>query len=152
MKMTLLATVATCVVTGSVLAQSAKQNDALEQEIRKLESANVDAVLRNDMAAVDKVRAEDLTVNAPNSQLLKGKKAVVELKTSGTKYSSFIRDIESILNHGDTVIVMGRETVIPTGDSSDAGKTIRRRFTNIWMKRGDKWLLTARQASVICQN
>ena len=137
---------------ASISAQNADRNHALEQEIRRLEAADVAAVLNNDMAAADKLWAEDLTVNAPNNRLVRGKKAVVELKTSGTKYASFVRDIESVLIHGDTVIVMGREIVVPTGESPDAGKTIRRRFTNVWMKRGGKWHITARQASVICQS
>jgi hypothetical protein len=57
-----------------------------------------------------------------------------------------------VLIHGHTIIVMGRETVVPKGTSPDAGKTINRGFTNIWMKSDGKWLLTGRQASVICQN
>jgi hypothetical protein len=32
------------------------------------------------------------------------------------------REPESIQVHGDTVIVMGRETVVPKGNSPDAGK------------------------------
>jgi ketosteroid isomerase-like protein len=150
MKLALLLAVIAVATAASVSAQNADRN-TLEQEIRRLESADVAAVLNNDMAAADKLWTEDLTVNAPNNQLVRGKKAVVELKNSGTKYASFVRDIESVLVHGNTVIVMGQEIVVPTGESPDAGKTIRRRFTNVWMKRGSKWHLTARQASVICQ-
>jgi len=60
-------------------------------------------------------------------------------------------ECESVLIHGDTVIVMGREIVVPKGNSPDAGQTINRRYTNIWMKRSGKWRLVARHASVICQ-
>jgi hypothetical protein len=45
---------------------------------------------------------------------------------------------------------MGRETVVPKGNSPNAGNTINRRYTNIWMKRSGKWRLIARHASVIC--
>jgi len=41
---------------------------------------------------------------------------------------------------------MGKETIVPSGTSADAGKTINRRFTNVWMKKNGKWLLTARHA------
>lgn len=151
-KLALLLAIIAVATPDPVSAQNADKNHALEQEIRRLESADVAAVLNNDMAAADKLWAEDLTVNAPNNRLVRGKKAVVELKNSGTKYASFVRDIESVLIHGDTVIVMGQEIVVPTGESPDAGKTVRRRFTNLWMKSGGKWHLTARQASVICQS
>lgn len=46
MKLLLLATVVICIVTSSVSGQKSKQNDALEQSIRKLELAESDAVVR----------------------------------------------------------------------------------------------------------
>ena len=62
------------------------------------------------------------------------------------------REIETMLFHGDTVIVMGQETVTPVGKAPFAGQTVRRRYTHFWMKRGGDWLLTARHANVISQN
>ena len=153
MKLLLLATVVTCIVTGSVSGQKSKQNDALEQSIRKLELAESDAVVRSDVAALEKLWAEDFTVNNPNNQISRGRKEVIARVRSGLlKYSSFVREIESVGFYGDTVIVMGLETIVPSGSSADAGKTIRRRYTNIWMNRKGRWLLTVRHANVICQN
>jgi len=57
--------------------------------------------------------------------------------------------VEAVLVHGDTVILMGQETVKPKGKAPFAGQTLRRRFTNIWMKRDGRWQLTARQATII---
>ena len=153
MKLLLLATVLTCVVTGPVSGQSAKQNDALEQSIRKLELAESDAVVRSDVAALEKLWAEDFTVNNPTNQVSRGRTEVLNRVRSGQlNYSSFVREIESVRVYGDTVIVMGLEAIVPSGASADAGKTIRRRYTNIWMKRKGKWLLASRHANVICQN
>jgi ketosteroid isomerase-like protein len=153
MKLLLLTIVVTCFVTGSAFGQKAKQNDALEQSIRKLELAESDAVVRSDVAALEKLWAEDFTVNNPNNQVSKGRKEVIARVRSGLlNYSSFVREIESVGFYGDTVIVMGLETIVPSGASADAGKTIRRRYTNIWMKRKGKWLLTVRHANVICQS
>ena len=154
MKPLLLATIITCVVTGSVLGQNAKQKgDDLEQTIRRLELAESDAVVRSDVAALEKLWAEDFTVNNPNNQISRGRKEVLERVRSGLlRYSSFVREIESVGFYGDTVIVMGLEIVSPTGNTPRAGQTLRRRYTNIWMKRKGNWLLTARHANVICQN
>jgi ketosteroid isomerase-like protein len=153
MKLFLLATIVTCILIGSVLGQKAKQNDALEQTIRKLELAESDAVVRSDVAALEKLWAEDFTVNNPQNQISRGRKEVLELVRSGRlKYSSFVREIESVGFYDDTVIVMGLEKIVPSGTSADAGKIIRRRYTNIWMKKKDKWLLTVRHANIICSN
>ena len=44
---------------------------------------------------------------------------------------------------------MGHDIVKPQGDMQNAGKTVTRRFTDIWMKDETGWLLTARQATII---
>jgi ketosteroid isomerase-like protein len=149
MRFILFTIVITLTVAGAVLGQSANPNRALEQTIRKLEQEEVDALLRDDLAAVQSHWAEDYTVNNPFNQVVKASRGPIRAGT--LTYSSFVREIESVLIHGNTVIVMGRETVVPKGTSPDSGKTINRRYTNIWMKRKGKWLLTARHANVICQ-
>src|SRR5687767_15935988 len=114
MKLLLLATVVTCIMTGSVLGQSVKSHDALEQTIRRLELAESEAVVRSDVAALEKLWAEDFTVNNPNNQVSRGTKEVLDRVRSGLlRYSSFVREIESVGFYGDTVIVMGLEIVIP---------------------------------------
>jgi ketosteroid isomerase-like protein len=133
--------------TGSVSGHSAKQNVSVEQEIRKLELAHADAVLSGDLAALDKLWTKDFKVNNPFNEIDKADR----IRTGAVTYSSFVREVESVQVHGNMVIVMGRETVIPKGNSPDAGNTINRRYTNIWMKRNGKWRLIARHASVICQ-
>jgi hypothetical protein len=148
MKLILLAAIAAFVLGGSAQAQSARQKEAIEKEIRKLELAHADAVLRGDLAAMDKIWTTDFRVNNPFNEVDKADR----IRTGAVTYSSFVREPESVQIYKNTVIVMGRETVVPKGSSPDAGKTINRRYTNIWMKRNGKWRLIARHASVICQN
>ncbi len=122
----------------------------IEATVRRLDRAEADAVLRGDFAAVEKLWAEDMTVNNPFNQVVRANSGRV--RTGVVTYSSFVRNAESIQVHGDTVIVMGNEIVMPSGKSAGAGTTIRRRYTNVWMKRDGAWLLTARHANVICPN
>ena len=130
-----------------ISAQTAKQKRAIEQEIRRLDRAHADAVLSDDLAAMDKIWTRDFVVNNP----FNGVDRADRIRNGTVKYSSFERVPESIVIHGNTVIVMGHETVVPKGSSPDAGKTINRRYTNIWMIRKGKWRLVARHANVICQ-
>ncbi len=153
MKLILLATVVVFVAAGLVSGQSVKQNDTLEQKIRSLDMAQSEAVLRMDTPALEKLYAEDFTVNSPRNLITKGRKELLEMwRAENVKYSSFVREIESVMIHGKTVIVMGRETINRTGDIPLSGQTVRRRFTNIWMKRKGNWQMVARHANVICQN
>ena len=112
--------------------------------------AKPDALLRSDLAGMRNNWAKDFVVNKPFNVTGDASKGPIQAGT--LTYSSFTREIERVLIHANTVIVMGSETVVPKGTSPDAGKTIHRSFTNIWMKRNDKCLLTARHASVICPN
>ena len=146
MRLILLAAALTILAPGVVSAQRVKQKAAIEQEIRKLDLDHAAAILRGDLAALDKLWTEDFIVNNPFNEIDKANR----IRSGAVTYSSFIREPEAITIYGNTVIVMGRETVVPKGDSPDAGKTIKRRYTNIWMKREGRWRLVARHASVIC--
>lgn len=153
MKLIFLAIVATLAAPSWVTGQTAKQNGALETEIRKLDHAEAEGLLRKDVKALEQLWAEDFTVNNPRNSITNGRKEVLALIRNGIiDYASFIREIETMLFHGDTVIVMGLETIQPGGKAPYAGQTVRRRFTHFWMKRKDRWLLTARHANVICPN
>ena len=102
---------------------------------------------------ISSIGAEDFTVNNPRNTISHGRKEVLALIGNGIiDYSSFVREVETMLLHGDTVISMGLETLTPVGTAPFAGQTVRRRFTHFWMKRDGQWLLTARHANVICQN
>jgi len=105
------------------------------------------------LGALGKLWAGDFTVNNPRNGISRGRKEVLALIRSGViDYSSFVREVEAMLFHGDTVISMGLETIKPVGKAPFAGQTVRRRFTHFWMKKDGKWLLTARHANVMCQN
>lgn len=151
MKLILVLAAVTVFASGPASGQGVKRNNPLEQEIRKLDLAEADAIQRSDFAALNKLLAEDFTVNSPRNQIVKGREELFALIRSGvTNYSLFVREAEAVLIHGNTVVVLGSETIKPTGNAPGAGQTVRRRYTNVWMKRNGRWLLTARQASVIC--
>lgn len=147
MRLILLAAALTFLTPGPAAAQGAKQKAAVEQEVRRLDLAHAGAVLRDDLAAMDRLWTKDFIVNNPFNEIDRADR----VRTGAVTHSSFIREPEALTVYGDTVIVMGRETVLPNGDSPDAGKTISRRYTNIWMKRNGRWRLVARHTSVICQ-
>jgi len=46
-------------------------------------------------------------------------------------------------------ISTGHEIVKPQGETRDAGKTVARRYTNIWMKGDTGWSLVTRQATIV---
>jgi len=145
-----LATALVLVHVDNALAQSAA-HDSLEALIRRLDYDEAQGLLQRDSTALRRIWARDFTVNNPRNSITRGSEEVVALIRNGTiDYSSFVRDIETILFHGDVVIVMGAETITPVRKAPFAGQTVRRRFTHFWMRRDGEWRLTARHANVVC--
>lgn len=131
-------------------AQTASQ-DSVETLIRRLDRAEAEGLLNRDSVALRRIWAQDFTVNNPRNSITHGSEEVIALIRNGTiDYSSFTREIETILFHGNTIIVMGSEVITPVRKAPFAGQTVRRRFTHFWMLRDGQWRLTARHANVVC--
>ena len=122
---------------------------AIEQEVRRLDAQEADAVLRGDFALVDELWADDFIVNNPSNMVGFGRQGPV--RAGAIVYASFERVAEAVALRGDVAIVMGREVVVPTAPSANAGRTLHRRYTNIWMKTARGWRLAARHANVIAR-
>ena len=114
-----------------------------EDEIRRLDDEARDAVLRGDAAAMEKLLSEDYLVTNPYAQVL-GKRQLLDAIRSGRiRHASYERQIEQLRVHGNTAIVMGHETVV------DTGPVIRRRYTEVWIRAGERWHAVARHANEI---
>jgi ketosteroid isomerase-like protein len=133
-------------VYSVVSAQAESQKKEIETEVRKLDSLHAAAVLSGDLEEMDKYWTEDFMVTNPFNEIDRADR----IRNGAVTYASFKRDCEAVQIHDNTAVLMGKETVVPKGSSPDAGKTIYRRYTNIWMKLNGQWRLVARQASVIC--
>lgn len=65
-------------------------------------------------------------------------------------YESLDVTIEGVDRRGDHVVLMGEEAVTPKDGVPNAGKTVRRRFTDVWRKDPDvEWRLTIRHSTIV---
>jgi ketosteroid isomerase-like protein len=126
------------------------QDQEIEKEIRKLEQAEVQAVLTKDTVTLLKLWDKDYVVNAPDNKINFAGKNTLDRPVLKRPRSVFTRDVEQIIIRGNTVFSMGSETVVAPENQTNAQQTIKRRFTNIWMKQEGSWKLVARHANVIC--
>jgi len=126
-----------------------------EELVRSLDDQERDAALRRDVAALKRLWSDRFTVNAPNNEVVTGKQAVLDtfVHTGIIDFSSFARHIEHIEVDGGFAIIMGLETLVPKTDAPSAGlvagRSVNRRFTNIWKQEAGTWRLFARHANVI---
>ena len=133
----------------------AQNRTADEQRVRALDDEERLAALRRDVPALERLWSDQFILNAPNNQVVVGKRAVLDafVRSGVINFSRFERQIEFIRADGPFVIIMGLETVQPIGDAPTAGLVaghlIKRRFTNIWKNEAGTWRLFVRHANVI---
>ncbi len=123
-----------------------------EAVIRRLENAECEAILKGDTTMLYQLMSSRIVVQNPENAMVGFRQIINKVKTGKINYASFERLIEKITFIDNTSIVMGKEVLIPQGSTQNAGKTITRRFTNIWMKEKDAWKLVARQATIVSIN
>ena len=125
------------------------QDARAEAEIRTLSAEEVQAFLRRDAAAMARLWSDDFVVTNPLNRFVT-KRQVLEMVESGVLViTAFDRQIEYMKVYGDTVILVGRETVTWGGKMPNAGRTEQLRITVIWMEQDGRWRQVARHANVV---
>ena len=141
--------IASCLLLCSYCLFAQQQN--IETEIRKLEQTEVDAVVNKDTVALKKLWDNDYIVNNPDNKIILAKSNSVDRPVLQRQKVSFTRVVENILINGDIAISMGKENVVATDEASKLVQNIKRRYTNIWMKKDGTWKLAARHANRLCE-
>ncbi|MBL7741619.1 MAG: nuclear transport factor 2 family protein [Chitinophagaceae bacterium] len=124
--------------------------DPREAEIRRLENLERESVLKGDSAVLfDKIWSANMIVNTPANVVGTAEGTKAHLRSGNLNYLSFERNIEKIVFTDNVAIVMGGEMIKPQGQQVNAGKTVSRRFTHVWIYKNNSWSIIARQATII---
>lgn len=124
--------------------------DAREAEIRRLENIEREATMNGDSSILfGKIWSNTMVVNTPANRVGTVEGSKMQLRTGNLAYLSFVRNVEKITFNDNIALVMGEEITKPQGHQQNAGKTVTRRFTNIWKFENSQWQMIGRQATVI---
>ena len=121
-----------------------------EQDIRAAEQRHVAAFVANDAATIDALFTDDFLVNSPRYEVLDKAQLMQLVRRGALNTASFSQNIDRIRRYGDMAVVMGSDTVVFGAPAPNAGRTIRRRFTDIWQFQDGQWRFVARHANPIC--
>ena len=147
----LLATLAfgSLIIPGTATSQQGDAR-ALEEIKRRYEYREKILLARN-FAALERFYPADHIVTNPYNRLVDKAYVMDRIRTDVISYASFERHFDLFRIYGDTAVVVGSEKVIPATDAKrpDAGQTIRRRFTEVWVRREGTWQVVTRHASNI---
>ena len=118
---------------------------AVLAEVTKIDAA----IVAGDKAGFVGPFADDAIVNSPFNNVTTRDMAAARYQSGALTYKYLHRSIEYARpRRDDEVVLMGEETYEPPAGNPLAGKTVRRRFTDIWRLQKGQWKLSVRQATV----
>ena len=135
--------------SAQVAGEPASTNNRADEEVRRLNAAEVEAFLHKDPKAMARLWSDDFVVTNPLNKFVNKHQVIGMMESGFLAITSYDRHIEYLRFYGDTAIVAGSETVVWGGKMPNAGKTEHLRFTAIWMKQSDRWQEVARHANIV---
>jgi len=110
-------------------------------------------VAASDVAGLERLAHPNLRINAPGGRVLSREQFLANMRSGEIAAERFDRTAEDVSISGNVAVVMGRETFSPVA-SSELGRTfgakpLQRRYTNIYVWQGGRWLWLARHANVV---
>lgn len=121
---------------------------AIEAQIEANGRACGHAIATNDFAALEKLWSPSLVVNSPGNRVLTREGVFTAMREDKLKYTSGKVFPDAFFVVNDLAVTMGHEELV-MANGPMAGKPLKRRYTDVWQKTGDAWVLIARQATYI---
>ena len=123
--------------------------DRDEDTIRQLNTAEVTALLANDVGAMRNLWSDTFVVTNPLNKFVTKQDVIALVQNGVLAFSSYQRNVEYVRVYGNTAIVAGSEVVVWSGKMPLAGKVSHLRFTGVWMKGPSGWQQVARHANIL---
>jgi uncharacterized protein (TIGR02246 family) len=126
-------------VTAAAAAASPAEN--VEQALIKLEREWAEALVKADVAALDRVMADDWSMTNWDGRTQTKAQSIAEIKSGANKFEVVsVGDIK-VRVFGDAAVV----TLAQTEKSQERGKDSSGRylFTDVWVKRDGRWQAVA---------
>jgi hypothetical protein len=133
------------IVVCQTASKSVVRKSKAEREVLRLENERVQALLRGDTVALDRVYSDDYTVMSTIG-LVKNKADVMQdFKSGNLKYESFTLDECKVRIYGNTAVVTG----LSTQKARDKGQDISGQFyfTRVYVKQSGRWQIVANHQS-----
>lgn len=119
----------------------------LDKEILRLEEELTQTEMRLDVAALDRIYADDIMVTAPIGLCVDKTAVMNEVRQAADKavVGRYDKDDVKVRAYGDTAVTSYRMTA----EAEFEGMEIKRQLciTNVWLKRNGNWQIVARHTA-----
>src|SRR5207244_284062 len=112
---------------------------SVEEAIRKLDNERIQAQIRADATALDRIYAADFIGVGPSGTVRTKPQVILDFTSGDLKFQSITTDDGQVRVYGNTTA----ETVRSIRNGQDKAQTVPRdtRFTRVWVKQQGRWRL-----------
>ena len=121
--------------------------ESVVEGIRKLDEERIQAQIHADVAALDRIYADDFIGIGPSGTVRTKPQVLADFTSHDLKFQSITTDDVRFRVYGNTVVETGRSTMV----GQDKGKVVPpdNRFTRVWVRRQGRWRLVANHYSTL---
>lgn len=124
-------------------------NAAVEADLKKMTNDMAAALVKNDVAAIEKTYSDNYMFVGPGGAVATGAERVAAMKSGDTKYETLAYDEINVRVNADGTgaVVISRATV----KGKNMGQAVNGQFrvTHVWSKTKDGWRLASGQTTPI---
>jgi ketosteroid isomerase-like protein len=143
-KSTILLLILLIAVSPSATAQSAGE---VELAVMRLEQERVDAVIKGDLATLERIFADDLLYIHSNARLETKQQFLESVKSGNIKYEALKHSDLKVQLFGDTAVLRGKSDIKGVANGQPYALPIR--FITVYVKLNGRWQMTAWQSTRI---
>ncbi|HEY6184393.1 MAG TPA: nuclear transport factor 2 family protein [Terriglobales bacterium] len=135
------------IAMGQTPQARSDQRRSIERVIRQLDHERIQAQINADVAALDRIYADDFIGVGPSGAVRTKPQVISDFKSHELKFQSITTDEVQVRVYGSTAVETGRSTMI----GQDKGKAVPRdnRFSRVWVKRQGHWQLVLNHYSTL---
>ena len=131
-------------------SQPGRQNQSkVQREIIELDGQRMRAMVHVDIAALDRILANDLTYTHSTGRVDTKTTLLASLRSGELKYEMIEPENVEARVYGDAAVVTGRATMAVQSRNQKSSFQIR--FTDVYVKRHGRWQMSAWQSTRLPQ-
>jgi ketosteroid isomerase-like protein len=126
-----------------------KTDAEIEKEVLSVEAERDQAMQKRDMAALDRIYADDIVIVNTRGRVLTKSQRLTDFQSGDLKFLSFGQDDYRFHVYGDTVVMTGRASSVV--EYHGKVNSIPRRFTFTYIKLDGHWRLVAQNETLVAE-
>ena len=117
----------------------------VEADLLKLEREWLDAYMKRDVAALERIEADDFSITYSTGEVITKAQELAKLKSNAAADPAFRLSTEEAKTrlYGDTAVLTG--VLIQQWTDNGKEMAVRVRYTDVWVKRNGRWQVVAAQ-------